>query len=253
LTDAFEEVEDSLRQEKASRVWKRAAPFVIGGVAAIIIGVAAFEFWNVSRRGAIEEQAIGFSAAAKALNAGDLAVAKTQLVELAKGDGGFAEISNHLLAGIEKDLGGDPAAIAQHLTAAAGEEEGLLADLATLKLAYLKADDVDLAELTAIVSPLTETDGPLAALSRELLAAKAFATGDIERARRDYQALTLALDAPREMQRRVQQTLMVLPKAASPAPASTSTTLSGAPAASPPTPQPAAPADQNEQTGTTNQ
>jgi hypothetical protein len=231
VADVFDEVEESLRQETASKVWKRAAPFVIGGVVLIVAGVGVFEYMRYARNSAINGAATEFSAGADALESGDLAAARAGLAPVAQGKGGFADVASHLLSEVAKREGGDAAAMAAPLEQAANRGDGLLSDMAVLKLAYLKADTVSLTDLEALVAPLLEEGGNLGALARELVAAKAAATGDVERARRDYQALTLEIDAPQDMQRRVQQALLVLPKAV---PATTpAATATPAPAAAP--------------------
>lgn len=217
MTDVFEEVEESLRQERAAKLWKRASPFVFGGVALIVGAVAVFEYVKYSRNQSIEASAQTFMTAAKALQSGDFPAARDTLKELADGKGGYAVVAGHLLAEVEGRLGGDPKAVAAHLDAVEQKDEGVLGDLARLKSAYVQADAVDLPQLEAIVAPLLEGGGNTGALARELIAAKALSTGDVERARKEYQALTLELDAPQEMKRRVQQALVVLPQAEAPA------------------------------------
>jgi hypothetical protein len=211
VTDVFEEVEESLRQEKAAKAWKRASPFVFGGVALIIGAVAVFEYVKYSRNQAIEASAKSFLTATKSLQSGDLAAARLALEPLAKGEGGYALVSGHLLAEVDRQLGSEPTIVAAHLDAVDAKDEGLLGDLARLKSGYIQADTLDLPALEALLSPLLEGGGNTGALARELIAAKALSTGDVERARKEYQALTLELDAPQEMKRRVQQALVVLP------------------------------------------
>ena len=212
MTDVFEEVEESLRQEKAAKLWKRTSPFLFGGVALIIGAVAVFEYVKFSRNQTIEASAKTFMTATNSLQSGDLAAAREALNGLAEGKGGYALVSGHLLAEVEGRLGGDPKAVAAHLDAVDEKDDGLLGDLARLKSAYVQADAVDLPTLETMVAPLLEGGGNTGALARELIAAKALSTGDGERARKEYQALTLELDAPQEMKRRVQQALVVLPQ-----------------------------------------
>jgi hypothetical protein len=247
VTDIFEEVDESLRQDTALKWWKRALPFLIAGVVAVIGAVAAFEFFRAQRAAEIDAQARVYDTAATAIEAENLAAAKTALAQVGQGDGGFAAIANHMLAGVEKEMTNDPAAIAQQLRAAA-EAEGLLGDMGTLKLAYVQADTVGLAELEATVRPLIDKGGHIGSLARELVAAKALAAGEVERARSEYQALSFELEAPESMKVRVSRTLETLPprpvaEAAPPA-ASTPAPGSAAPAAQPSAQPSAAPAQQ---------
>ncbi len=236
MTDIFEEVDESLRQETVVKWWKRALPFVIAAVVAIIATVAGSEFFRAQRAAEIDVQAKVYDTAATALEANTLPAAKAALSQVGEGDGGFAAIANHMLAGVEEEMTDDPAAIARHLQAAA-QAEGLLGDMGTLKLAYVKADTADLAELESIVKPLIDQGGHIGALARELVAAKALAAGDIERARTEYQALSFELEAPEAMKLRVSRTLGTLPP--KPAAAAPPATPAAAPAQPPTQPAPA--------------
>lgn len=240
MTDAFEEVEESLRQDKASHLWRTYAPWLAGAAVALILAVAVYQGVKLLGDQSVEKDAKAFSRVMEDLDKKDIADARTDLNKLAASKTGFASLADHLLAGIDEN---DPKQQAAHLQAAIDRKDGLLSDLALIKLAYVKADTDSLAELEALVAPLVKEGGPMAALARELVAAKAAATGDVERARREYQALTLDLDAPQGLQLRVNQALSLLPPA--PRPAAATSTPAAKPAAPTPTPAPAAtaPAD----------
>ena len=68
-----------------------------------------------------------------------------------------------------------------------------------------------LAELETVLKPLLDRTGQATALAKELIASKALAEGNIDRARSEFEALALDLDAPRGVQARVQQALATLP------------------------------------------
>lgn len=232
MTDAFEEVEEGLRRDKAAELWYKFAPWLIGILVVLVAVVGGWEFWKWQRAQAIEKDAVAFATAMETLEKGDLAGAKAALAPIAQGDDGFAAISHQILAGLEKELTNDNAAVEGHLSAAAVADKGLMGDIATLKLAYLKADTVDLAELTRIVDPLVRAGGAQGALARELLAAKKLAVGQTEQARADYQALSIDIDAPQQMKTRVQQVLYALP-AKPAAPATPAVTPATGPATAP--------------------
>lgn len=225
MTDAFEEVEESLRHEKAAKAWNKAWPLLLGAAVAVVAVVGGLEYMRWQKDQAIAKTGAVYAKGSTAMGQSDLAAAKVAFTEVGAGKSGFSVLANHTLAGLESELTNDPAAVAGYLTAAADADIGILSDIAILKLAYVRADAVDLTELTRTVDPLVKKGGTLGALSRELLAAKKLAAGDVDAARREYQALALDLDAPQNMKQRVQQTLMSLPKeAAPPAPAATEST-----------------------------
>ena len=236
MTDIFEEVDESLRQDTAATMWKRVWPWLAVILVLGVGGVGIYEFIRFENAKKIAAQGEVFDTATTAMQKQDLAAAKTAFAELGQGKGGYAVIASHMLAGVDKDLNGDKAAMEPHLKAAAEADKGLMGDLAMLKLAYAKADMAPLAELETMARPLIDKGGHIGALARELVAAKALASGEIERARSEYQALSLEIDAPGQMKVRVQQVLGTLPaKAATPAaPAAPATTTPPATPAQPP-------------------
>jgi hypothetical protein len=245
VTDIFEEVDQSLREDKLAKLWKAWSLWVYAAIALLIAAVGGYEFWKSQSDSAIDKDARVFDTAMTALDNQDLPKAKSEFAQLGQGEGGFAVIANHMLAGVEKDLTNDNAAIAQAFGQAAQKDKGVMGDLATLKLAYAKADTSELAEIESIVAPLVAKGGQVAALARELVAAKALASGDIERARTEYQVLALEIDAPQQMQIRVNQALATLPpKPAVAAPAPATTPAPATPPAQPPAQPPVQPGQQ---------
>jgi hypothetical protein len=216
LTDVFEEVEESLRQDKASVLWKKWAPYVIGGCVLLIGSVGAFELWRWQQDQQIETQAVAYAGAMTDIRAGKMEEAAGKFAAIAEGKGGFAVLAGHMQAAALKEAGGDQAAVVAALTNAAQKDDGYYGELATLKAAYEIADTATLAELEAAVAPLVAKGGRLSALAREVVAAKALAEGDVERARREFQTLSLDIDAPPNMAARVQRVIAGLPAPAAP-------------------------------------
>lgn len=212
MNDVFQEVNQSLREETLASLWKRWQWVVYGVVAALIIGVAAFEIMRSMRADEIARAAKTYDAAFVAGESGDLATARARFTELSTDKTGFAVLAGHMLAGVEKQLTDDPVAIEGHLQRAAAADAGILGDLAVLKLGYLKADTASLADLEATLKPLIDKDNQISRLATELVAVKALANGDTERARELFEGLAAKLDAPRAMQNRVGYALSTLPQ-----------------------------------------
>lgn len=211
MNDIFQEVDQSLREETLASWWKRWQWIVYGAVAIVIIGVATFEIMRAMRNDEIARAGKTYDAAFVAGESGDLATARARFTELENDKTGFAVLAGHMLAGVEKQLTDDTAAIEGHLQKAAASDDGILGDLAILKLGYLKADTASIADLEATLKPLIDKDNQVSRLATELVAAKALAGGDVERARDLFEQLATRLDAPRAMQQRVQQALATLP------------------------------------------
>jgi hypothetical protein len=230
VTDIFEEVNEELRRDTFVDWWKKYQVLIIAVIVLATGGVGIWEFMKAQREADIDRQAKIFDAATLSLEQGDLAGAKTSLQQLSQEKSGFGALANLMLASAEKDQSNDPKLIEPYLRAAAERDSGLMGDIATLKLAYAMADTAELAQLEAAVKPLVDKGGYAGALAREIVAAKALATGNIDRARAEYTALSYELDAPQNLKLRASQALGTLPRATpAPAPATPA-----APAATPP-------------------
>lgn len=246
MTDVFQEVDQTLREERLATLWKRWQWVVYGGVALAIGTVATIEIMRSMRAGEIAKSAKIYDEAFVAGEAGDLATARARFTELQTDKTGFAVIANHMLAGVEKQLTNDPVAIEGYLKQAAAADTGVMGDLAILKLGYLSADTVPLADLEATLKPLLDKDTQATRLARELVAAKALATGDVERARDLFEQLKLDLTVPQAMRIRVEQALATLPARnvnldAPAAPAQPAAPAAAAPAETTPAPSNPAP------------
>lgn len=243
MTDIFQEVDQSLREESVASLWKRWQWVVYGLIGAAILGVGGFEIWRGMRDNEINKSAVIYDAGFAARENNDLTAARNSFAQLENDQTGFKTLSGHMLAGVEKDLTNDMAAVEAHLNAAAAADKGVMGDLALLKLAYAKADKATLAELETTLKPLLDRTGQATALAKELIASKALAEGNVERARSEFEALALDLEAPRGVQARVQQALATLParKIDLDAPATPAPTAP-APVAPATTPAPATPA-----------
>ncbi len=255
MTDIFQEVDQSLREESVASLWKRWQWVVYGVIAAAVLGVAGFEIWRGMREGEIDKSAMVYDAGFAAREKNDLAAARSSFAQLEGDKTGFNQLAGHMLAGVEKDLTNDMTAVEAHLASAAAADKGVMGDLATIKLAYAKADTATLAELEKDLKPLLDRPGPATAMAKELIGAKALAEGNIERARSEFEALSLDLEAPRGVQARVQQALATLPQrkvnldapgVPAATPAATAPAATPAPAPATPAPAPAtAPAQAN--------
>ncbi len=228
MTDIFTEVDESVRQAKLESWWARWRPFVFVGVAALIGAVALNEFvLKPGAERATTARALELENAVKALEDGDYDVARQGLEAIIAADTDLSPIASHFLARVQFEGGGDVAGAASTLAAAGDLEGGPFERLAVLKAAYLTADTVSLADLEAKLGPLVADDSALGALSRELVAAKAFAAGDIRRARTLYNQLKFDAAAPAGVVARADVALAAMPLM---------TTEAQAPPAEPPAP-----------------
>ncbi|MEP1143639.1 MAG: hypothetical protein ABJH52_07965 [Henriciella sp.] len=214
MADIFEEVEEGLRQDRFGGMWKKYGVFAYIGAALLIGGVALNEYLKTQAVKTVEENATRLEVALNEVDARNYESAATQLTEIIGAEIPPSAVAAHFLAGIRLDGNGDAAAAADALQGVVGEAEDPTQKLALIKSAYLRADNLDRAALTEYLAPLAETDGPFAALSKELIAAKALQDGDLEFARREFNFLRIAQNVPPGVVTRAEQALAALPPVA---------------------------------------
>jgi len=213
VSDVFEEVEESLRQDKASIWWKRYGIFVwILGIG--IIGAVAYREWAVAQaQMQTVERVVAFETARTQLADGDYASAETGFSELAQSGTDIAPLAAQLLAQTQYEGSGDIDSAAATLEASAATD-GPVERLARLKAAYIKSENMNLAELEAFLGDLPQRPTAIGVLATELIAAKAFREGDYARAREEFSYLQLAANVPPGVVQRAGVALTVIPAVA---------------------------------------
>ncbi len=210
MSDIFEEVDEALAQDKSLQIWRTVRPFVYGGIAVLVIGVGVWEFMKWQGAQSQNDEATAFYAAQTALDSNDYVAAEALFTEIANSDSSYAALAGHYLAQTELAGLGDRAAAIAALDGAAGED-GPIADIALLKSAYLQANSMSVAELETMLAPIIDSDGTtLVFLAEELIASRAYQTGDLEEARRRFDMISFSLDASESVKQRAQQALAAL-------------------------------------------
>ncbi|MEL7041188.1 MAG: hypothetical protein AAGL90_06675 [Pseudomonadota bacterium] len=211
MADIFEEVEEGLRQDRFSSLWKRYGIFAYLGAVILIGAVALNEYLQVRGNQTTQANAARVEAALTEVEARNYEVAAAQLSDIVADDIAPSNIAAHFLAGVRLDGNGDAVAAADVLQTAAGGAEDPTEKLALIKAAYLRADTLDRAGLQAFLAPLNDDDGPFGALAKEVLAAKALQEGDVAFARREFGFLRFVQNAPPGVVTRAEQALAALP------------------------------------------
>ncbi len=214
MTDIFTEVDESVRQDKIAKWWTAWRPFIYGGMALLVGSVAVNEFIlrpQAERR--MAARAGAFEAAVKAYEQGQYAEAEKGFAALVQNEPRLAPIAAHYLALTRYEGNGDAEGAVAALSQAGGYDDGPFGRLAMLKAAYFRADTQSLPELEASLGGLLTDEGPLGALARELVAAKAFEVGDVARARREYNRLAFDPAAPPGVIQRAEIALAAMPLA----------------------------------------
>ena len=213
MADIFEEVEEGLRQDRATRLWKKYGIFAYIAAGLIIGGVALFEYLQYSRSQTIEKNALAFEGATQALNEQAYQQAAERLDDIVGSEARIAPMAANYLA--EARLSGN----ADKQAAIAALEQAANADtpvgkLSRLKAAYLKSDSMSRAETEAYLSAMMNEETQFGALAMELVAAKAVAEGDVDYARTVFSELRFLANVPAGVQQRARSALDALPPAA---------------------------------------
>jgi hypothetical protein len=198
LVDVFDEVEEELRQERYKALLKKWGP-IVGAVAlAVVLGVAGNEAWKAWSEGQAEEASERFYAARDALEGGDREGAEAGFAELAEeGPRGYATLALMQRAAMAEEDGDFERAMQLYDEAVQRSPAALIRDLARYRSA-LAGFDV----LTA--------DPAQALLARELIGAAALRDERWDEARRQYQFIQSALDAPQGLRRRAAEALALI-------------------------------------------
>ncbi len=212
MSDVFEEVEESLRQDKATMWWKRYGIFVwIVGIG--IVALVAYNEWSTGQKDrATIERVMSFEAARTMLTNGDYTGAQSGFAALVETGTDIAPLAAQFLAQTQYEGSGDTENAARTLEASGGDA-GPVERLALLKAAYIKSETLGLSELEAFLGDLPNRPTAIGVLANELIAAKAFSEGDLARAREEFSYLQFAANAPPGVAQRAGVALSVIPLA----------------------------------------
>jgi len=225
MTDIFREVEEDLRKEKASELWRRFGPYLLLLAVLIVVATAAWRGWVYWRE--IEAAATGdqFVAALQLAEDGKHDEALQALAGLAgAGSGGYPILAKFRtaseLAGAGKT---DEAVKAFDDLSAASTTPPLLKALSRLRAALLLVDTADIATMQSRLGDLASTGGPWRNAAREILGLTAWRVGDMNAARTYFTDISGDPTASESTKSRAQLMLeMIRGKIGDPAPAAKS-------------------------------
>lgn len=206
------EIDEELRQEQYSKLWKRYGRYIIAAAIILVGGVAGYQGWQAWDIKSRAEQSDRFEAALTLKRDGDLEAARNAFAELAAdGGAGYATLARLQEAAILEQTGDRQGAIAAYRELSA---ETSLAqkyrDLATILGAFLEADEADPGELTARLAPLTAADHPWRFSALEITGLLAQKAGDTTKAKEIFDRLANDATAPGGVRSRAAEILAIL-------------------------------------------
>lgn len=209
----FREIDDELRQEQFTTLWKRYGRLFVIGAGVIVATVAAYKAWesyDISNR---SQQGERFSTSLRLVQDGNGEAALNALNLLnAEAASGYKMLSGFNAAALMAGEGNEPQAIAAYDNLAADSSlQSVYRDLAILLGAISRLNNgEDSATLTARLMPLSVTTNPWRHSARELMAVVAEQTGDKIKARELFKALYEDATAPQGIRNRAGEMLAAL-------------------------------------------
>ncbi len=186
----FREVDEELRSDRMRALWRRFAPFVIGGAVAIVLLVAINEGWSWYSNSRSAQASQELYAALDAAEAGDLAAAQSQLDAIVNnGSGGYAALAQFRKAALLAEQGDAAAAVAEYDALASSQSNARLRELALLLAGNLLVDSGSVADVEARLGTLATDDSKLRNAARELLGLAQYKAGDYEAAQASFESV----------------------------------------------------------------
>lgn len=197
MSDLFEEVEEQLRSERYRALAIKAAPWVLGAAAAILIAVFGYWGWQSYRTQQSAKASEQYAAGLDALNAGRKDQAVALLTQVSSSPSrAYKTLALMQLGGVKLGDRKIPDAVKLFDQAADAAPDDVLGDAARLKSAFALLDTASPKELEARLTPLIKDGHPYRVQAREALGFAKLQAGDMAGARGQFVVISQSLDAP---------------------------------------------------------
>jgi hypothetical protein len=212
VDDIIREIEEDLRSDRVKKLWQRYHKLAYAAVAVLVLGVAAYEFWQYREREARAAEGARFYTAMTQAEGGDAAAAGKTLEALARDAGhGYGILAKLYEADLLAKNGDVEGALKRYdAVAADGGVDSQFRDLAVLLGATLRVDRDDAASLSARLQPLLGDTNPWRFSARELVAVAALRAGNAAEARTQLQRLADDAAGPAGIRARAAELLKTL-------------------------------------------
>lgn len=193
---AFREIEQAIAEDRQSQFLRQFGPIMIGGAIAVVLAVAAYQFWTGARGRVAGEAASALREALVELEA-DAAKGEVALERLAAtGPAGYAAIAKLRLAALRATDGRTAEAMGLYREIYGdARQPGQLRDLTRVRAAFLALPEGREA-VAREAGPLATEKTPLGYFAREAIAIAALRAGDIQTAESMFLEAARSIDAP---------------------------------------------------------
>ena len=186
----FREIDEELRSDRMRALWRRFAPFVIGGAVAVVLLVAVNEGWTWYHNNNAAQSSEKLYAAFDLIDGGDLAAAQAQLDALiAEGSGSYPALAQFRKAGVLARDGAVAEAVALYDALGNSQSNARLRELALVLGGMLMVDAGTLADVEARVGTIASEGNPLRNAAREALGLAQYKAGDYAAAQASFEAV----------------------------------------------------------------
>lgn len=212
MVDVFSEVDEELRREKFTKLWKRFGPFVIGGAVLFVAAMGGRVYWQDYVATEREAESKRYQAAQADLEAGNetAAAAKFDAI-ISTSKYGYALLARLQMA---SDLAGrgdaDGAISAYEAIAADTDLDDRYRDFASLMVVTILIDRDAGQEVFDRLAPLVREGGDWTYSASELLGLMYFREGAWQQAGDIFLGLTLDANAPPELRNRAGEFLEMI-------------------------------------------
>lgn len=201
----LKEVDQELAEERQWAMFRKYGPAAITGAAALVIGVAGWQFWNARQQSLAEDQAIQFESAVDTMVEDEVAGREAMDVIAQDGAGGYSVLARfHRASSFARAGERDAALAAFRRVYEDGAAPERLRDLARLRAAYLALSEGRDAVLEHL-GDLANAESAFSHHANEVAGLAALEAGDYETALSTFRQLTLDVGTPEPVRERAEE------------------------------------------------
>ncbi len=204
------EIESDLRDEQLQEIWDRYKNLAIGALAALILGVAGFQYLQSVEANRLAEQANAFSQASEDLSVGNTETALETFANVSEQGGSYGALAKLKRAAVFIEQGDvQNALIIYRELSADTSVDPSFSDLATLLWALHGMETEDPTALENALAPLSNPSSPFTYSASELLAVLYASRGDMQDAIAILEDLLADSNTPLAIRSRAEELLDV--------------------------------------------
>jgi hypothetical protein len=212
VADIFQEIDEELRQDRATKLWNRYGNYVIAAAVLIVLSVGGYKYWTARDLETRQAESATYQSAVAQAADGDVNAAISTLGNLARdagsGYGALARLRQAALAVREGDVEG--AVLAYGEVAADDGVPAVLRDLAKIRSVAARVETADPAELEAALDAIAAAGNPWRPMALELQGILAIKAGNTAVAREVFTELSDDAGTPSGMRARAAEVLKAL-------------------------------------------